>query len=63
MEKTKSYVLLHGAWCWKHVARCLRAAGHEVYTPTQTGLGERSHLLAKDIGLATFVKDVVNLFD
>jgi pimeloyl-ACP methyl ester carboxylesterase len=67
MEKTKNYVLLHGAWhgawCWKHVARALRAAGHEVYTPTQTGLGERSHLLAKDIGLATFVRDVVNLLE
>jgi pimeloyl-ACP methyl ester carboxylesterase len=67
MEKTKTYVLVHGAWhgawCWKHVARSLRSAGHEVYTPTQTGLGERSHLLTEDIQLDTFVKDVVNLLE
>jgi len=46
----KTYVLVHGAffggWCWKEVAGGLRALGHVVYTPTLTGLGERSHLLA-----------------
>ena len=45
-----TYVLVHGGghggWCYQKVARLLRAAGHEVYTPTLTGLGERSHLLA-----------------
>lgn len=30
----------HGGWCWKKVTPLLRAAGHEVYTPTLTGLGE-----------------------
>ena len=39
----------------------LRAAGHRVYTPTQTGLGERAHLLSKDITLDTFVDDIANL--
>ena len=42
-----SFVLVHGGghggWCWSRVAPLLRAAGHEVYTPTLTGLGERSH--------------------
>ena len=46
----KTYVLVHGSffggWCWKGVAGGLRALGHSVYTPTLTGLGERSHLLA-----------------
>jgi alpha-beta hydrolase superfamily lysophospholipase len=41
-----TYVLVHGGahggWCYQRVARILRAAGHEVYTPTVTGLSERS---------------------
>ena len=35
----------HGAWCWRRVARLLAKNGHEVFTPTLTGVGERSHLL------------------
>jgi len=42
------------------VARLLAARGHEVFTPTLTGLGERSHLARPDIDLATHVMDVVN---
>jgi pimeloyl-ACP methyl ester carboxylesterase len=41
----------HGGWCWKRVASRLRAAGHEVFAPTLTGLGERVHLAASDIDL------------
>ena len=43
------------------MAPILRAAGHEVYCPTLTGLGERSHLLGPDIDLDTHITDVVNL--
>jgi pimeloyl-ACP methyl ester carboxylesterase len=39
----------------------LRAAGHEVFTPTLTGLGERSHLLTPNVGLDTHVQDVLQL--
>ena len=60
----KTFVLLHGAfhggWCWERVAARLRARGHRVTTPTQTGLGERRHLLSRDITLATFIDDLVN---
>jgi pimeloyl-ACP methyl ester carboxylesterase len=60
-----TYVLMHapwhGAWCWKKVAPLLRAAGHEVFTPTLTGLGERDHLAHPLVGLETHVQDVVNL--
>src|SRR6188472_4444643 len=63
-SSSKTYVLVHGAWhggwCWKEVAEGLRGVGHRVSTPTQTGLGERKHLLSKDITLDTFVADVVN---
>jgi pimeloyl-ACP methyl ester carboxylesterase len=59
------YVLVHGAWhggwCWTRVRRLLAAKGHRVFTPTLTGVGERSHLLSRDIGLDTHVEDVVNL--
>jgi pimeloyl-ACP methyl ester carboxylesterase len=53
----------HGGWCWKKVAALLRAAGHEVYTPTLTGLGERVHLQYQDIDLNTQIQDVVNVFE
>jgi pimeloyl-ACP methyl ester carboxylesterase len=53
----------HGGWCWKKVVPALRSAGHEVYTPTLTGLGERAHLANPAIDLATHVADVVNLLE
>jgi pimeloyl-ACP methyl ester carboxylesterase len=48
----------HGGWCWKEVAALLRAAGHEVWTPTLTGLGERAHLLTPATDLALHIRDV-----
>ena len=51
----------HGGWCYSRVARLLRAAGHEVYTPTLTGLGDRSHLLSEAVNLETHLQDIVNL--
>lgn len=53
----------HGGWCYQPVARLLRAQGHEVYAPTLTGLGERSHLLNPDIDLDTHITDVVNTLE
>jgi pimeloyl-ACP methyl ester carboxylesterase len=52
----------HGGWCYDKVAPFLRAAGHEVYAPSLTGLGERKHLLSADVGLDTHITDIVNLF-
>ncbi len=60
-----TFVLVHGAWhggwCWQRVADRLRRGGHAVFTPTLTGLGERSHLLRAGIDLTTHVTDVVNV--
>jgi pimeloyl-ACP methyl ester carboxylesterase len=60
-----TFVLVHGAWhggwCWKRVAARLRAAGHDVFTPTLTGLADRSHLLSPSVTLQTHVKDIANL--
>ena len=39
-------------------ARILRKFGHEVYAPTMTGLGERSHLLDHDVDLQRHIEDV-----
>ncbi len=61
------FVLVHGAfhggWCWRRVADRLRAAGHDVFCPTLTGLGERAHLLSREINLDTHIRDVVALFE
>ena len=60
-----TYVLVHGGghggWCYQRVARLLRAAGHEVYTPTLTGLAERSHLLSPAVDLELHIRDVTSL--
>ncbi len=41
----------------------LDAEGHLVYTPTLTGLGERSHLLSKEIDLEMHIQDVVSMLE
>ncbi|MDB5411135.1 MAG: hypothetical protein JWL84_6047 [Rhodospirillales bacterium] len=62
-----TFVLVHGAWhggwCYGRVAKMLRAAGHEVYTPTLTGVGERAHLAGISITLTTHVQDIVNVIE
>jgi len=50
----------HGAWCWRRVGQMLARAGHDVFTPTLTGLAERSHLLTPAINVDTHILDVVN---
>jgi pimeloyl-ACP methyl ester carboxylesterase len=66
-QESEPYVLVHGAWhggwCWARVAERLRAAGRRVFTPTLTGLGDRAHLIAPNVGLATFVEDVVSTLE
>jgi hypothetical protein len=65
-DMSKTFVLVHGAWhggwCWRPVVDLLQARGHKVFAPTLTGLGERSHLLTKDVNLDTHIADVANLF-
>ena len=60
-----TFVLIHGAWeagwVWKETASHLRAAGHDVYTPSLTGLGERSHLMNRSINLETHIADVLGV--
>lgn len=59
-----TYVLVHGAWSgahgFRHVRRLLQHAGHEVFTPSLTGIGERVHLVSPQVDLSTHIHDVVN---
>lgn len=64
--KPGTFVLVHGAWhggwCYARVAELLRAKGHRVFTPTLTGLGERSHLSRNGvINCSTHIQDVLNV--
>ena len=60
-----TFVLVHGGWAggwqWREVAGLLRAADHDVFTPTLTGLGERVHLANPDVGLDTHIQDILVL--
>jgi len=60
-----TFLLVHGGWvggwCWRRVTPLLEAAGHRVFTPTLTGLGERAHLFNAAIDLDTHIEDVVSV--
>jgi pimeloyl-ACP methyl ester carboxylesterase len=62
-----SLVIVHGGWGggweWTEVARSLRERGHDVFTPTLTGMGERAHLGHPQVGLSTHVEDVVAVLE
>jgi len=59
-----SLVLVHGAWGgsygFRKVRPLLAAAGHDVFTPSLTGIGERSHLSGAHVDLDLHIKDVTN---
>jgi len=62
-----TFLICHGAWsagwAWKKVRPLLRAAGHEIFTPTYTGLGERAHLSSRSISLDTHIADVLGVIE
>ncbi len=62
-----TFVLVHGAWyggwCWQKVIPLLKAAGHEVYAPTLTGLAERASELSPEVGLDTHIQAIVGLLE
>jgi pimeloyl-ACP methyl ester carboxylesterase len=57
-----TFVIVHGAWsgghAWRWVRPLLRAAGHDVVTPSLTGLGNRAHLATPTTDLVTHIADV-----
>ena len=66
-SKMATFVIVHGAWsgahAWRKVRPLLRSAGHEVFTPALTGLGERAHLATPDVDLDTHIEDVVGVME
>ncbi len=64
MHIMSTFVLVHGAWGgahgWRLLRPLLRQAGHEVFTPSLTGQGERAHLAGPQVNLSTHVEDVCN---
>ena len=63
----RNYVLVHGAWhggwCWRRVSDRLVAAGHRVFAPSLTGLGDRRHLLTGETSLDTHIQDIIGLIE
>jgi len=63
----KAFVLVHGTWhggwVWRDVRRILAGRGHDVFTPSCTGCGDRKHLMSPDIGLDTHITDITNLIE
>lgn len=59
------FVVAHGAWsagwAWLKMHPLMRAAGHELVTPTYTGIGERAHLFGPGVDLETHITDMLNV--
>ena len=60
-----TFLVAHGAWSagwsWKKMHPLLHAAGHQLITPTYTGLGERGHLASPEVDLETHIQDVLGV--
>src|ERR1044072_369504 len=60
-------VLAHGAWsaawAWKKMRPLFAAAGHQFFSPTSMGLGERADLAHHEIDLTTHINDVAAVLD
>ncbi|MEX2221879.1 MAG: alpha/beta hydrolase [Candidatus Rokuibacteriota bacterium] len=60
-----TFLVAHGAWsagwAWKKMRPLLRDRGHELVTPTYTGLGERAHLARPEVDLETHIADVLGV--
>jgi pimeloyl-ACP methyl ester carboxylesterase len=61
------FLLVHGAWggswMWSRLAQLLRSQGHEVFTPSMTGIGERAHLASPDVDLSLHTKDILQAIE
>ncbi len=60
-------VVAHGAWsagwAWKKMRPLMAARSHQFWTPTYTGLGERSHLARPEVDLDTHITDIVQVLE
>ena len=62
-----TYLLVHGGSSggriWRPIVQMLREAGHDVYAPSLTGLGDRMRLLTPEVGLDTHVEDILDVLE
>ena len=62
---TKTFLVCHGAWsagwAWKKMRPLMQAAGHRLFAPSYTGLGERVHLANPSIDLETHIEDMLGV--
>jgi pimeloyl-ACP methyl ester carboxylesterase len=60
-----TFVLVHGSyqggWIWQRVAKRLRAAGHEVYTPSLDGCAERRQQVRPGIDATSQGEEIADL--
>lgn len=65
-DPARTFVLVHGAnrgaWAYSRVAQRLRSQGHRVFTPTLSGLAERSRENLRTINLTTHINDILDVF-
>jgi len=59
-----NFVFVHGTFQWggqwDALSSLLVREGYTTHSPSMTGLGEREHLLSKQVGLSTHVEDISN---
>jgi pimeloyl-ACP methyl ester carboxylesterase len=62
-----TFFVAHGAWsggwAWKKMRPLMAARGHELYAPTQTGIGERAHLAHRDLNLESHIQDMLAVLE
>jgi len=62
-----TFMIIHGAWsagwAWKKLRPLLRERGHEVFTPTCTGLGDRAHQAGPEVSLDTHIEDMLAVLE
>jgi pimeloyl-ACP methyl ester carboxylesterase len=61
------FVVAHGAWsagwAWKKMHPLMVQRGHQLVTPTYTGLGERAHLARPDVDLDAHIADILAVLE
>jgi pimeloyl-ACP methyl ester carboxylesterase len=61
------FVLVHGAWGggwnWRYTTDRLLAQGRRVYAPSLTGLGDRAHLMSREVNLSTHIADILGIIE
>ena len=50
-----------GSWCWRDLARMMRAQGHKVYAPTLSGVAERGQIPPETVNLSSHIAEVAGL--